>query len=913
MQSLLLWSHRHPKTVVLFILLATLFFSYGLQKIRIDSSSSGMMIQADPAIDYYNETIEKFGSDNITVIFVKDKNLFTPEKLALLDEIHYQVEELPSVQKVESLFSVNNFKGSDGFLSVAPLMDDVPQTQEVADQVKADALQNSIWANNIISPDGNAVALNLFITPDPEDPDFVIHFTDRIEKIISTLGSDFEQIFQLGNSYTRKSITTCIMDDQVTMAPLSIAVLLLMLLVTMRSSAGAILPILTAGSSVIWSAGLMGYMGIPLNILTVIVPSLIIVIGSTEDIHLLSKYFEGLHEKNGVKIQALDYMASKTGTAVMLTAVTTFLGFLSITLNDIQILKQFGIVASFGLFVNPLITCMVAPVYLRFLGPGLKKTDQKQPRKNARLAMFLADHIIRLINTRKRWILGIFIAITIFTSLFIPTVNVDNDLLGYFKPKSAIRVRSQVLHEEIAGPQIFYIRISSGAKDFFKEPENLAQISNLVEYMQKKNGFDKVVSLTDFLKLIHMEMHDGDKNFYTLPASKKLIAQYLLTLQRDEIERYISPDYSEANIMVRHIKGSSHELNEAVLDVKKYITAHFNSHLKTGFTGENILVNNAADSIAYGQIWSLSLLLIIIFVIMSILFVNVKAGLLSLVPNCFPIILVFGVMGLLKIPLNVGTAMVGAIAIGIAVDDTVHFMTHYNREMVKLQDQEKAIEECIRSEIQPVMSTSIALAMGFAVICFSSFEPIVSFGFLSVLVMIFACLGDLFLTPILLSSTQLITIWDMIKLNLKKEVVQDSVLFDQLKPWQMKRVILLGKIWDTPKGEMVIRYGEHGKTMFLILEGQAQILTRDSKGAPCVLGTIRPGEVFGEMALVNPGPRTADIKATEDMKCLEFNWKGMNRIRMIYPRIAAHLYCNIAKILGQRLKDRTIDLMKITQ
>jgi uncharacterized protein len=913
MQALMLWSHRHPKTIITIILLCTLFFSFGLPRIRVDSSMSGMMVQGGPDEKFYNETIEKFGSDNITVIFIKDKDLFTPQKLTLIDEIHFQMEELPAVEKVESLFSVTNFKNVDGMLDVSPLMDYVPETDTEAKQIKTDALKNNVLLNNIISPDGNSVALNLYVKHDYSDPDFVRNFTNDVKKVISEMEPEFEQIFQLGNSYTRDSINSSILSDQITLVPLSILVLLLVLLIAIRSSAAAILPMLTAGSSVLWSAGFMGYFNIPLNILTAIVPTLIIVIGSTEDIHLLSEYTEGLEKNKGIKIQALEYMVSKTGTAVMLTALTTFLGFLSITLNDIEILMQFGIVASFALFVNPIITCMIAPVYLKHFGPEFKNNDKDKKSFNEKLLSIMADKIIYLIENKKNLLLSILLAFTLFIGLFATNIRVDNDLLGYFKPDSKIRIRSQILHDEISGPQVFYIRVSAEIKNFFKEPENLKKVSDLVEYMQEKKWFDKVSSLTEYLKLINREMNNGDESFYKFPDSKELIAQYLLTLQRDEIERYVSPDYSEVNIMVRHIKGSSHELKKAVSDVEKYIKLNIDPHIHVGFTGENILVNDASDSIAYGQIKSLSLLMIIIFIIMSFLFVNVKAGLLSLIPNFFPIILIFGIMGIFNIPLNIGTAMVAAIAIGIAVDDTIHFMTRYNKEMRILQDQQKAINKCLRSEIKPVTSTSIALTMGFMVVCFSSFNPIVYFGLLSAVVMMIALIGDLFLTPILLSSTQLITIWDLVKLDLRQEVINRSALFYKLKPWQMKRVILLGKILETPKDDMAISYGDQGNTMFLVLEGTGQVLTRDSENNVCVLDKVRPGDVFGEMALVNPGPRTADIKAVEDMKCLEFDWKGMNRIRMLYPRIAVHLYRNIAKILGQRLKERTLELMKITK
>ena len=487
MHLLMLWSHRHPKIIIAIILLCTIFFGFGLPKVRIDSSLSGMMIQGGPDQKYYNETIEKFGSDNITVIFVKDKNLFTPEKLALLDEIHFQMEELPAVEKVESLFSVTNFKSIDGALDVSPLMDYVPETLKEARQIKTDALKNNVLINNIISHDGNSVAINLYVKHDYDDPDFVINFTDSVEKVISEMKPEFEQIFQLGNSYTRKSINNSILKDQTTMVPLSVIILLLTLLISMRSSAGAILPILTAGGSVLWSVGFMGYLGIPVNILTAIVPSLIIVIGSTEDIHLLSEYTEGLNENKGIKNLALDYMVSKTGTAVMLTALTTFLGFLSITLNEIEILMQFGIVASFGLFINPIITCMIAPIYLKYFGPKYKPCLDNRKNLNERILSFFADKIILLIENKKNLLLSILVITNIVIGFFVVNLKVDNDLLGYFKPDSQIRIRSQILHNEISGPQVFYIRISTETKDFFKAPENLKKVSNLVEYMQEKN------------------------------------------------------------------------------------------------------------------------------------------------------------------------------------------------------------------------------------------------------------------------------------------------------------------------------------------------------------------------------------------------------------------------------------------
>jgi hypothetical protein len=514
----------------------------------------------------------------------------------------------------------------------------------------------------------------------------------------------------------------------------------------------------------------------------------------------------------------------------------------------------------------------------------------------------LADNIIKIIYSNKWLVLTFFLGIAAVIGFFTLQVNVDNDLLGYFKKNSAIRSRSQILHEDLAGAQTFFIRINSGFPGTFKQPENLGHVAQIQKYISERGWFDKTKSLADDISIIHREMNNGDEKYFKVPDSTDLIAQYLLFLHRDEISRYVTADFSEANILVRHNISSSHELADALQDLEEHIKKTLNPHFLWGFTGENILVNAAADSMAEGQAKSLSIVLVLIFIIMSILFVNVKAGALSLIPNLFPIVLNFGIMGIFGIPLNTGTAMVAAIAIGIAVDDTIHLMSRYNTEMRVLQSQDKAVNVCIHAEIRPVISTSIALSLGFAVLGFSNFVPVICFGLLSSMVMLFAIIGDLFITPILLSSTQLMTLWDMIGLKLQEAVIKDAELFRDLRSWQIKRVVLLGKILTGEAGELAVLQGEQGSSMYLLLEGRAEVVTKDKKtGKEIILTRLKPGDVFGEIALVEPGPRSADVRALEPINYLEIDWNGLKRIQRIYPRIAGRLFLNLSRILGGRL------------
>jgi hypothetical protein len=344
-------------------------------------------------------------------------------------------------------------------------------------------------------------------------------------------------------------------------------------------------------------------------------------------------------------------------------------------------------------------------------------------------------------------------------------------------------------------------------------------------------------------------------------------------------------------------------LGEALDELQAFMDDSLSEHITYRFTGKNILLNDAADSMAAAQAQSLTLLLVVIFIIMSTLFVNVKAGLLSLIPNAFPIVLNFGVMGLFGIPLNTGTAMVAAIAIGIAVDDTIHFMSRYHKEMRALQNQQAAMEVSVRSEIKPVVSTSIALALGFAVLGFSGFLPVVMFGLLSAMVMIYAMVGDIFITPILLSSTQLITLWEVITLRLGREVLTTSKLFQGLKPWQIKKIILLGRMLEKEPGDLAVVEGETGRSMYIIIEGEMSVYGHGGDEQEIRYATLGPGDVFGEVCLVEPGPRTANVRAEQTSKLIEIDWDGLKRIRRIYPWLSSKLFLNLSRIVGKRLAE----------
>ena len=245
--------------------------------------------------------------------------------------------------------------------------------------------------------------------------------------------------------------------------------------------------------------------------------------------------------------------------------------------------------------------------------------------------------------------------------------------------------------------------------------------------------------------------------------------------------------------------------------------------------------------------------------------------------------------------------MVAVIALGIAVDDTIHLMSKYRLDMRQLQDSSKGISASIKSEIRPVFSTSLSLALLFFILCISNLVNIKYFGFLSGMVIIYAFFCDIFLTTTLLSTTQLITLLDILTIKVKKEIL-DSKLLRGLKLHQVKELILLGAVREAKKGDYIIRQNEIGNTINIILEGTVEVSMYDSKKKRKVVFTeLKEGDIVGELAVMFQMKRNADILAKSNVKYFEVDEKGLERIEKMKPRIANKLYYNISGILGERL------------
>ena len=900
-EQLLTFGSRYRLLSFLLVIAFTAVAAGGLIQLKVDTSYDSLISESDPGRPAYLATIEEFGSDNTTIIYLKDEKLFSSERLTQLEDLTYALQEIESVESVESLFTVLNIRDEEGMLESGPLMDYVPEEEDEIRRVRDNATYSPLIRGNFLSEDGTVTALTVTVRRDRTDPKFNIALFDAIESLITPLRTDFDEVFQIGPPRLNVEIERGMFADMQFLSPISTALLIGMIIFFLRTATAAIIPLATSGISVLWTFGFMGYLGLPITLLTAIVPSLVIVIGSTEDTHMLASYLHGVKENQPVdRRRAIFFMARHVGLPIFITSFTTAVGFLTNALNDIPLIQGFAYATSFAMFANLVSTILIVPLILSLVGPKTSKLAPSDQRPSGVIGKLVGvlETVAERYEKPVLVVTGLFLLVFGYLSF---TVNVSNDPLSYFKSSNPLVQDSAKLHRDLAGMQLFYLTLESDQPDAFKTPELLEQLEKVDRFMESQSGYDKVISLADYLALVNREMQQGSADTYHVPGSRDLIEQYLLLFQRSDIERYISHDFRRANIIVRHNLSDSHLLNAKIRALTEELDAGLGEGLSYRFSGENLMINRAAESLFSGQISSLLLLLAIIFVIMALLFTSLSAGFLSLLPNSIPVVLNFGVMGLLGIPLNPGTATVAVIAVGIAVDDTIHFLMRYNDECKKDADQARAIRATLWTESVPVVSTSISLAAGFAVLLFSNFAIVAQFGALAAATMLYAMIADLLVTPLVLKHMRLAGIWEIVGLKVGREVLLNSPLFTNMTPYEIKKAIVLSQVRTYAPGEEIVTQESHGRSMFLMLSGSVDVMHEAGERSHRTIGTLTPGQVFGEVGFALDAERTASVVAREDVELLELDFESTGRALRFSPRIAAKLYLNISRVLGERL------------
>ena len=888
-----------------FALLLGLSFAavWQLPDLKLDRSDERLISSHDPGWAALREQEKYFGGEQSVLVYLRARDLWTTPRLLAIQKAGFAMQDTPGITSVKSLLSATNIRDKGHYVDAGPLVDVVPKTAKELAVLRDDALYSPIIRGNFLSDDGQATAITITYSPDKSNPEYELEMYRTIEHLVEPLREHFDIVFQIGWPRLNHEIDRGVRDDMVRIVPIAAAILVVVMTIFLRAPRVIPIPLITAAITTLWTFGFMAAVGIPVTMLTAILPALIIVVGSVEDVHLIASYLDGIEPFHAdLRRHAIAHMAHHVGTAILITSALNILGFASNIITSIPLIREFSLAATFAMAANLVVTLLAMPLLLHVLGPRRNRL-----RAEGGMPAGFVGMVVRTVESlsahHAKAVVAAVIAVVLLLGAQIGQIKVNNDPMAYFHPQHAFVQDARRVHNDLAGVQTFGVILRASQPGWFKTVEGLRTISDVQTLLNGQGLYDKTTSLADLMSLMHQEMHKGDRAYHVVPSRQEDFDLYLSDMPRSEIANFVTEDFSTAQITVRHNVADSIQLNAAIDHLQTVLPAVVGERATFAFAGKNLMANRAAESLIDGQLQSLALILTVIFALFSVLYTSWLAGLLALVPNLLPIVLNFGVMAWLGVPLNPGTAMVAAIAIGLAVDDTIHLMTRFGAESRRLVDENAAVRATIRGEAVPVLTTAVALALGFAVFGLSNFRIVAQFGLLAAGTMVYAAISDLLLMPILLKHLRLATLWDIIALEVDHAVIERCPLFAGMTEYQSKQLILLSDRVEFQPGQTLMRQGELSSGMFMVLKGRVEILI-EKDGQPLKIDDGRPGDIFGEAGFAGTHvARTATVRAVSAVATVRIESDRVDKGLRFYPRIAARLYRNISAILGSRLLD----------
>ncbi|HLW69728.1 MAG TPA: MMPL family transporter [Candidatus Binataceae bacterium] len=904
-----------PRLIVLLALLITAFLGYHARHVRFDSSVDNLYDRNDPEKKYYEAVRARFGSEDMDVIGLVADNVYTPATLAKIKRITAEVEQLDGVGRVQSLTNVPDPIADLG--NPPRLIPQIPTDPAALDALRRKVASTPIYLN-VVSRDGKGAAILIFFKDEIGNDEAAQSRLDgRLEEIIAHERGP-ERLYLTGSEHITVNSLRLMRRDLRTFTPLSLAVIIVILGLCFRNLRGVLLPVMSVVCGVVWTLGIMVLTGAAITIGTLVLPTLLIVIGSTYSIYVIAQYEDEVYKGGSAEQIALRTLARVT-VPVTVAAFTTVVGFATLLVSRIATIQALGLYAAIGFVCLTTVMLTLMPAILVLL-PLRRHTIAL--RESNRLSAWL----VRVGNFDRQYRVPIMIAagLLVFPCLWgIARIRADLNFIEYFRKSSPVRQANEIIGEKIGGTQNFDVIVESGKKGGAMTFELFQRIKGLQNYLAVMPGVDQTLSIVDYGELLDRAIQNNaagagtaggaignpSTGFWQHPERFPGIAQLVyLNQQQGSASAFaavLSPDSTVARILVRTRLNSSSDIMQVARAIRRYGKEHFPPEVSVRPTGSLILLNGATDDIVRGQIISLAFAIAVIFVVLWLLFLSIKVGFLSLLPNVLAILLLFGVMGITGIPLNVGTSVIASIAIGIAVEDAIRYLARLSDETRATDDQDKAIARTIATVGKPIIYASTALGLGFMVFLFSNFVPIQTFGFLTALTVLTALVNDLVLLPALLATTRIITLWDLLYLKLGKDPHKTIGLFDGLRASQAKIVALMGELKTFPLGQAIVRQGEAGDAMFVLIGGRAEVRV-NANGQSRVVRQVNRGDVFGEMGLLRHQERTADIVATEDVEVLVVNERFLGRMQKRYPRIGAKIFLNIAKTLSDRLEQESI-------
>ncbi|EJC7120338.1 MMPL family transporter [Vibrio parahaemolyticus] len=745
-----------PTKYSLLVLLATIFliivatiggknlYFRGDYDIFFDGTNKQLL-----AFDEIQTTFAK--TDNLAIVIApEDGDIFTPQTLSLIQKITVDAWQVPHSSRVDSIANYQHTEAFDDDLLVEDLLySEYELTPERISKVKSIALSEPVLKSALVSEKGDVTVVNITVQLPEMDK------TAEVEEVVSSINAMIDRyqraypdvtFHKAGIIAMNHAFMTAAQDDSSTLVPTMLVVILVFLTIMLRSILSVIATLIVIIGSVMATMGISGWAGMFLSTATVNVPTLIMTLAVADCVHVIATMRQSM--KNGfTKAQSIERSIALNFVPILITSVTTAIGFLMMNMSDSPVLRDFGNLSALGVMVACFLSVTLLPALLKLLPIHVKmETSQDQKHVMDRLGDFVVS--------QRRALLPLSVAVIVVCASLIPLNKVNDESVEYFGQRNEFRQAADFMEERISGMTNISIAIKTNESQGIAAPDFLNTIGEFSSWLRDQPETDHVATLADVYKRLNKNMHGDDEAYYLLPQERELAAQYLLLYEMSlpyglDLNNQINVDKSSIKMVLTVANLGSVELVDLENRIYQWFAEHAPQYQVVA-SSPSLMFAHIGETNMASMLSTLPITLVLISALLIFALRSVRLGLISLMPNIAPAVIGFGLWALISGEINLGLSVVVTLTLGIVVDDAVHFLSKYQRARREGQTAEQAVRYAFHTVGRALWITTVVLVAGFSVLAMSSFRLNADMGQLSAIVIFIALVVDFLFLPTLL-------------------------------------------------------------------------------------------------------------------------------------------------------------------
>lgn len=725
--------------IISFVILSTAFAGYQITNLTIDADILRSLPDDDPDAALLKRIGENFGGNNMGIIILEADDIYNTRVLEHVRSITDSVGQIEGITAVTSLTNIINIKGQEFGFEIGRLLDeyDLPETEEDFELLRSNVLGNEMYKGFIVSEDGTATVIIFTVSPDAD----VRAVAGKVIETTQALNIP-EKLYYVGSPMLVSYISDLMKGDLIRLLPIAFILIAFILLLSFRSAQGVILPLLTAVIAIVWSLGIMGLLDYKMSMISNNIPIILLAVGSAYTIHVLNRINQlRISDRDTAIRKALEYVM----VPVLLAAATTIVGFVSFIFGAyLDMIMDFGIFTALGTFFACVLSIFFVPALLEVT--SVKKIDKShldEKVKHSFLSKNLLAPLNNLLFRQPKFVLITWAILFILSGTGIFFIKRSVDIQDYFKKGNPTREAERIMVEKFGGTKPVFVLFEGDMQN----PEVLKTMYETGEYMEQSPDISTTQSLADLIVQLN-EVISGER---AIPEEQDKIHQLWFLLDGNEaLQRFVSENLDEG-IIISRFRSPDNKSKQAFADyMNAFIEQNSREDCRISITGMPFVDITMDRSLINSQIGSISIAIIFVILLVAVILRSFLSGIFSAIPIVAAITVLFGVMGLTGIPLNIATVLVASVALGIGIDYSIHFISHFKHIYKITGNAQVAIGETILISGKAIIINVISVSAGFLVLLFSDMVPLQYFGFLIALSMVGSSLGALTLLPVIL-------------------------------------------------------------------------------------------------------------------------------------------------------------------